>query len=175
MNAQKNILLTGRPGIGKTTLIRKFVEVLDHHNPVGFYTREIRTGGSRTGFELIDLRHGGLTLSHVKFPGPPRVGKYGVDIDRFETYLRSRDFVGCREQLVIIDEIGKMECFSTLFVDMITRLLDSQKTVIATIARKGGGAISGIRRRSDIEMVDVSAANRDILAGRLAASIEAQI
>jgi nucleoside-triphosphatase len=77
------ILLTGHPGCGKTTLLRKIIERLPF--PVhGFYTQEIRPSGVREGFEIVTLdgQHG--ILAHVSFPGPVKVGKYGVDLSVLE-------------------------------------------------------------------------------------------
>lgn len=171
MKWQKNILLTGRPGIGKTTLIRRLAEDLGRYRPEGFYTAEIRKEGIRKGFELIGLQGGRLVLSHVDFSGTYRVGKYGVDIEGFDKYLRQYDFVASKGNLVIIDEIGKMECHSRLFVDMITRLLGSEKTVVASIAQKGGGSFGSFKDRFDITLLEVTAGNRDSLPDQIAAAI----
>ncbi len=167
----KNILITGRPGIGKTTLIRKIVEYLHHLNPRGFYTREMRRAGARQGFELVDLAGGRFALAHVDFGGRLRVGKYGVDVESFEAYLRVNDFAGGEGQVIIIDEIGKMECFSSMFVRMVGRALDSDKILIATIAEKGGGMIQRIKDRQDIGLIAVDSSNRDSLPERIARMI----
>jgi len=171
MEWQKNILLTGRPGVGKTTLIRRLAKNLSRYRPEGFYTAEIRKAGIRKGFELIGLQGGRLVLSHVDFAGACRVGKYGVDIERFDNYLRQYNFTASEGNLVIIDEIGKMECYSRIFVDMMKRLLDSEKMVMASIARKGGGPIGHFKSRSDITMIDVTTGNRDSLPDQIAAAI----
>jgi nucleoside-triphosphatase len=157
----KNILITGRPGIGKTTLIQKLAGRLRDRRPRGFYTEEIRQAGVRKGFRLVDLEDGRLILAHVDFASRQRVGKYGVDVQSFDDYLRIRDFAGSAGRLVIIDEIGKMECFSELFVRMIVDILDSDKTIIATIAEKGGGVIQQVRNRDDVHLIKIDTGNRD--------------
>ena len=78
-----NILLTGRPGIGKTTLIKKLIDSVSLSKG-GFYTEEIRKGRERIGFSLITLEGKKSTLSSIKIKSPYRVGKYRVDVDSFE-------------------------------------------------------------------------------------------
>ena len=60
------LLLTGRPGVGKTTVVRRVVERLSRPTG-GFYTCELREGGRRTGFEIVTLDGQRATLSHVDF------------------------------------------------------------------------------------------------------------
>ena len=134
----KNVLITGPPGIGKTTLIMKLVRSLLPYGPVGFCTREIREEGVRKGFELVSLDEKTGVLAHVGIGGPHRVGKYGVDISGFERFLGGINFLGSEHMVIVIDEIGKMECLSPVFVDMLGRLLDASKPVVATIALKAG-------------------------------------
>lgn len=91
----KNFLITGAPGAGKTTLIKKLADGLRHLNPAGFYTSEIREGGVRRGFALASFDKNtderGV-LSHVDFKGPYRVGKYGVDVEGLETFISGLSF-----------------------------------------------------------------------------------
>jgi nucleoside-triphosphatase len=70
-----------------------------------------------------------------------------------------------------VDEIGKMECFSRRFVELIARLLDGDVPFLATVAMKGGGIITEVKQRSDVELVKVHEGNRDNLAGELAERI----
>jgi nucleoside-triphosphatase len=86
---KKNLLITGFPGVGKTTLIKKFSEALKRLYPVGFYTEEIREGGERKGFELISLEGKRGLLSHKEISSPYQVGQYKVDIKAFEDFLGS--------------------------------------------------------------------------------------
>lgn len=160
---KKNILLTGLPGVGKTTLIKKVSEQLGDSHPVGFYTAEIREKGVRKGFELVcfDGRRG--ILSHTDIKGPHRVGKYGVDIKGFEDFLGSIPFLDPLTNLIIFDEIGKMECLSHKFRLFIKEILDSEKPVIATIALKGGGIIEEIKKRDDVRLIEITQSNRDSL------------
>ncbi len=158
-----NILLTGEPGIGKTTLIERILGVIKHLRTAGFYTREIRQGGIRKGFELIDLGGRKSLLSHVNIKSPYRVGKYGVDIQGFEEFLEAIEFFDPPTDLIVIDEIGKMECVSTKFNTLLIRILDSETPVIATIALKGAGIIGQVKQRPDIRLFEMTRNNRDSL------------
>lgn len=158
-----NILITGLPGVGKTTLIKKISEHVKHFHPQGFYTAEIREKGARAGFELIDFQGRRRILSHVSIPSPHRVGRYGVDVRGFEQFLESIPFFDPLSAISILDEIGKMESYSKKFRSLIPEILASDKVVIATIALHGGGIIGEIKNRKDIELFTMTMENRDSL------------
>jgi nucleoside-triphosphatase len=160
---KKNILITGAPGIGKTTLIRKFVEELNDFQPVGFFTTEIRERGTRKGFELISLSGNKGVLSHINIKSPHRVGKYNVDLKGFEVFLDSLPLRKNSVNLIIIDEIGKMECFSNYFINVIREILESTKVFLATVSLKGSGLIAEIKKRNDIELFMLRNDNRKYL------------
>ena len=147
--AKKNILITGLPGVGKTTLIKNIVEALKDLRPVGFYTSEIREDGTRKGFELISLDGRKRLLAHTDIQSPHRVGKYKVDVRGFEDFLKSIPLRNPSTRLIIIDEIGKMECFSERFKECLIECLNSEKWVLTTIALKGSRFIEEIKRRRD--------------------------
>jgi nucleoside-triphosphatase len=160
---KQNILITGLPGVGKTTLIMRLLEVLKDQHTVGFYTKEIREAGTRKGFELIDLNGRKSILSHVNIKSYFRVGKYGVDVEGFEEFLNSLEFFDPVADLIVIDEIGKMECFSVKFNALLEKIMDSEKSVIATIAWKGAGVMEQVKSRDDIRLFEVTRDNRDRL------------
>jgi len=162
-STKKNILLTGLPGVGKTTFIKKLSEKLSSIKPVGFYTEEIRERGMRKGFDLISLEGRRGLLSHVEIESPHRVGKYRVDVKGFEDFLESIAFFAPATSLIIIDEIGKMECLSPKFRRLIKEILDSEKMLIATVAFKGGGLIEEIKKRNDVRLFEITQKNRDSL------------
>ena len=170
-----HILITGFPGVGKTTLIREVAKHVAEFEPAGFYTEEIRNErGIREGFRLITFCGRRLVLSHVRHPGP-RVSRYGVDVPSFERLLEELDLLHSPAPLIIIDEIGKMECLSRTFIDVVTRLLDGPKTLVATIALKGEGFIQRVKRRSDCRLVTVTRENRDRLPDELANELRARL
>jgi len=160
---RKNLLITGLPGVGKTTLIQKLSEALKSFHPVGFYTDEIRQGGERKGFELISLEGKRGLLSHKEIRSPYKVGQYKVDVKGFEDFLGSISFFIPSTRFIIIDEIGKMECLSLQFERILKEILDSEKWVIGTIALKGSGLIAGVKERKDVRLFEITKKNRDSL------------
>ncbi len=162
------MLITGLPGVGKTTSIISLAEALESLHPVGFYTTELRDRGMRQGFELVSLDGKREIFSHVTVKSPYRVGRYGVDIKVFEDFLDTLNLKRPEAGLVVIDEIGKMECFSEKFKKLVKTLLDSEKPIIATIALKGEGFISEIKKRDDVHLFELTQANRMFFGGELA-------
>ncbi len=160
---EKNLLITGLPGVGKTTLIKRLYEPLKDLRPVGFYTGEIREGGERKGFELISLEGKRGLLSHKHIESPYKVGRYRVDIRSFEEFLDGISFFDHSAGLIVIDEIGKMECLSNRFKKLLREVLASGKWVIATIALKGSGLIAEVKQRDDVKLFEITKKNRDLL------------
>lgn len=167
----RHILLTGLPGVGKTTVITQLAESLPTYHPDGFFTQEIREHGIRKGFELITLDGRRQFLAHVNFPGPHRIGKYGVDLAGFEALLETLNLSHSPSRVVILDEIGKMECLSPRFTEEVEALLNSSKMVIATVALKSGGFPANVKRRPDCRVITVTYSNRSTLAGTLVPKI----
>jgi nucleoside-triphosphatase len=169
----RHLLLTGIPGVGKTTVITQLSRALADFHPNGFFTQEIRDEkGVRKGFELITLDGRHQLLSHVTFLGPSRVGKYGVDLAGLEKLLETIDLRHSPSRVVILDEIGKMECLSQRFIQEVEALLDSSKMVIATVALKAGGFPAKVKSRPDCQVVNVTLQNRSTLAGTLVPVIQ---
>jgi nucleoside-triphosphatase len=170
-----NILLTGAPGLGKTTAIRNVARLITELHPCGFFTAEIRERGMRKGFELVEIGGGTRAiLSHVDIQSRFQVGRYGVDLAGFERFLDSIPLFRAGKRPVVIDEIGKMECFSRAFRDTVTSLLDGPGAVLATVAIKGGGFIEEVKRRKDVTLFEITLSNRDSLLGEVADFIRAR-
>jgi nucleoside-triphosphatase len=173
--AKKNILITGLPGVGKTTLIKNIVGALKDLHPVGFYTAEIRQGSIRRGFEWISLDGRRGLLSDTDIQSPHRVGKYKVDVKGFEDFLTSLPLLKPSARLIVIDEIGKMECYSDQFKNLLKEILDSQKWVIATIALRGSGIIEEIKKRKDVKLFEITQRNRNSLFSEILSEIEKDV
>jgi nucleoside-triphosphatase len=169
--SRRNILLVGRPGVGKTTVIQRLAERLVKPVLAGFTTEEIRSGGARQGFRAVTLAGESSILAHVGVESAARVGRYGVDVTGFEELVLHELDRPC--DLMLIDEIGKMECFSSRFVAATEALLDSDTPVIATVASRGSGLIARVKSRGDVELVEVTRRNRDELPQDLAARLTA--
>ncbi len=163
----KKFLITGSPGVGKTTLVKKLCDDIAPYHPVGFYTSEVREGGTRRGFEMIGLHGKKGILAHVDTRSEFRVGRYGVDASGFEEFLRSIPFAAHPDGPVIIDEIGRMECFSTRFRALVDELMRADRVVVATIAEKGGGIISTVKRSPGALLYEITRGNRDAIYMRV--------
>jgi nucleoside-triphosphatase len=163
----KNLLVTGVPGIGKSTLIRKVIDELGASKAAGFYTEEIRVDGVRKGFDLISLDGRKRKLAHIDLRSRFMVGKYRVNVYGFDRYLDGLDLAASKAPFVIIDEIGRMECLSRKFRHLIFELLDQDRIVIASIAQQGGGAIEAIKQRDDITLFEMNKRNREDLVTKV--------
>lgn len=157
----KILLITGTPGVGKTTAVRKLADLLAGRTIAGFYTAEIRANNVRQGFELVPFDGPKMVIAHVDFPKIHRVGKYGVDVAAIDA--ASEQLLSHKKdvEVYIVDEIGKMECLSTVFTTAMRFLLDSGKQVVATVSMKGRGFMEEVKRRNDIEIWQINQTNRE--------------
>ena len=135
----------------------------------GFITQELRNDeGQRIGFEAIGLNSGSTMLASVKSGSKIRVGKYGVELPGFEKLIRNElQGLGSEVDLFVVDEVGKMECFSPLFVERMQWLLDGSTPILGTVAMKGSGFIAQVKQRAGVELLEVTFRNRDELVDQL--------
>jgi nucleoside-triphosphatase len=159
----RKVLLTGRPGCGKTTLVRRIVN--EFALPAGgFYTEEIRERRERVGFKIVTLKGKQALLAHINFKTPERVGKYGLDLSGLETVGVEAIRTAIRaRRLVVIDEIGPMEIRSAIFRDAVNEAFASGSPVLATITARPFPFTNEIKRRRDVTVVEVRRDNRERL------------
>ena len=156
-----NTLITGKPGCGKTTLIKQIIEEL-RLNAGGFYTQEIRIGGRRVGFKIISLDGNESILAHVDIKSPYRVSKYGVNIEGLERIGVESILKALEENdVIVIDEIGKMELFSPRFKEVVNKALNSEKMLLATILLAPNPFTDKIKRRQDVKLFYLTPENRE--------------
>ena len=170
----KNILLTGPPGCGKTTVTSRAVKILSDAGLTvgGLICPEIRVRGSRVGFGIADLLGGTGILAHISdVPRDmPRVSRYRVnlpDLDRIARIALER-----KADVLVIDEIGPMELKSEVFKDSVLKALGSETPVIAAVHfRTNWGFIGRVKQRPDTKIVAVTQQNRDVLPSSIAREV----
>ena len=152
-------LLTGRPGTGKTSLIKQVVAGLGD-KAGGFYTEEIRHGGSRLGFKLVTLDGEETVLAHINIDSPYRVSQYRVDIDNLDRVGVSALNQASKERpIIIIDEIGKMELFSAAFKEAVLKAIGSGKKVLGTIMLSPHPWADHIKQKPQVKLIEVTRIN----------------
>lgn len=155
------LLLTGVPGVGKTTLLRRLLATLPGPRG-GFLTAEIREGSARVGFtlETLDGRTG--VLAHRRLPGPPRVGAYGVDLAVLDGLgAASLEAAVAAGSLAVVDEIGKMECASPRFVAALETALGAGGPLLATVMLRPHPVADRVKAHPGARCLTVTRANRE--------------
>ena len=160
-------LLTGRPGTGKTSLIKQAVAGVKG-KAGGFYTEEVRSQGVRQGFRLVTLDGQSTILAHINIHSPYRVSKYGVDIDGLDRVGVSALRQAAEEcDLVVIDEIGKMELFSANFRETVSQIINSGKRVLGTIMLYPNPWADEIKRQPQVNLITVTRDNHQRVLAEL--------
>ncbi len=156
---KKACLLTGSPGVGKTSLIKQALSRLQGRAG-GFFTEEIRTGGVRQGFRIVTLDGRSAALAHIDIKSPYRVSKYGVDIEGLEKVGVAALRDATQEcDLVVVDEIGKMELFSAGFREAVMEAMSSGKRVLGTIMLSSHPWADQIKRHPEVALITVTRVN----------------
>lgn len=167
----QNVLVTGAPGVGKTTLVREIVERFGT-GARGFYTVEVRDSrGRRRGFEVVTLTGERARLADISLESRFRVGRYGVALEAFEE-------VAVREledtlsgtgdtRIVVVDEIGRMELHSKKFQEAVWEVLDLSVPVLGVLMSGRHPFADRVRNRADVTVLALSRKNREVLKGRV--------
>lgn len=159
----KNIFITGAPSSGKTTIIKKVISKLTLP-ATGFYTEEEKIDGKRRGFILKTLDGKSGYLGHENIRSEYSVRRFGVSIENIDS-IAVPSIYPDGNKIIIIDEIGKMECFSEKFQSAALKALDSENVVIGTVTLGGTDFIHSVKSRNDIKIIEVTPETRDKLPG----------
>jgi nucleoside-triphosphatase len=164
------VLLTGMPGCGKTTAVKRAQELIGPDRCVGFYTEEVREKGRRVGFDVVTVDGRRGVLARAGAAGP-RVSRYGVDLASFEALgvAALEAGLGERGRVLVVDEIGKMELFSRRFVEALERMFipGCEYAVLGTVMRGRHPVVDWVRGQEGVRVIEVTLSNRDGLPGRL--------
>ena len=164
MKAKPKALITGVPGIGKTTLVQSVMERIKGVKATGFVTLEQRGKKGRSGFVLKTLDGKEVqfaTAGKGKGKKGKRVGKYTVDVDAFEEAALEAIAFHPEFNLYVIDEIGPMECLSKMFCETAKMLLKNERVaVLATVAKGGHGFVREVKRLPGLEMIELTGDNQ---------------
>ncbi len=173
MEQRKVIFVTGRPGVGKSTLIRKVSDGLKSrgHRVGGMLTTELRENGVRVGFTIIDLESGcrGI-LAHVDQRAGPKIGKYRVNIKDLDSVgVASIEHAIERADVIFVDEIGPMELKSGNFFKVLKKAVDSGKPLVATLHRSLKNRILQLLTLDcgKAELLEINFENRNRVASQL--------
>ncbi|ACX52076.1 protein of unknown function DUF265 [Ammonifex degensii KC4] len=163
------ILLTGPPGIGKTTVTKRLASLLGEQAR-GFYTEERREGGRRVGFVAITLKGKKAILAHIDFPSPLKVGRYRVNPKGLDEALEElEEALTEGGKILLVDEIGKMELLIPRFREVIEKVLSSPWPVVATVPARPIPYAEEVKKRPGFTLIEVNRANRDLLPSKLLA------
>jgi len=170
----RTLLLTGRPGIGKTTVIKAVVGWLGERAG-GFYTEEIREQGRRKGFRLVTLDGQAAVMAHVDLRGKgrPRVSRYGVDVGAIERVgVSALQRAMAEEQILVVDEIGKMELFCKPFKEAVLQAVHGRHATLATATSRPNPWVDSLKAMPQVTTWEVTTGNRDEMAERVLQWIE---
>lgn len=156
---KKNIILTGLPKSGKSTLLNKIISSFS--KKIGLVTNEIREQGERTGF-CIETSNGIKSIiASINFTTNFQVSKYFVNLQNLDIVLPEISKF-TNEDLLFIDEIGQMQLPSDNFKKLVNNYLDSSNIVLATLSKVfSNDFTNSIKDRNDVIIIEISEENRN--------------
>ncbi len=156
---RNNILLTGMPKSGKSTMLERIIS--EQNNKMGLITKEVREDGERTGFEMFTHNEQSAILASIYFDSEIQVSKYGVKILSLDKIIPFVSEINSKD-ILYLDEIGRMQMHSESFKELATQYLDSENTTLATITMNySDDFIKSVKERNDIILVEISPENRE--------------
>lgn len=164
---KSKILLTGKPGIGKTTAVKRIMSKLEGITIKGFYTEELRVNEKREGFIIKGISSNKTEIfAHIEFKDLPKIGKYGVNTGALDEIVKL-EFSEPYPNLFVIDEIGPMECLSKRFSENVLKILNMDIPLLGTIKEKGDRFIEKIKSYPGVELYRLTSENRDFIVERI--------
>lgn len=175
MEKQIRILITGKPGCGKTTLVKHLGHYLrqNRYTLRGFYTEEIREEGSRVGFIIKTWDGMEALLAHKNAESPYGVGKYRVLLENIDNIAVPAMKPQSKDDIIIVDEVGKMECLSPIFCKQVLSLMEASNLLVMTIPLRGGKLVEKIRSMPGARIFVIDRHDRDRVREELAQTITA--
>jgi len=168
----KNVLVSGIRRVGKTTLVKRLAHDLSMLVIGGFHKEEIIEDELIKGFRIVSFDYNEQILAHVYIEGPDRIDNYGVNVEGFENFVLPQFSNLNKIDLVIFDEVGKMECMSRKFCQLFQELLETNIPVVATYSRHSAFKFKDLKKRKDTTFLQMNMSNRDNLWKQVLLSIE---
>ncbi|MFB6353490.1 MAG: NTPase [Halobacteriales archaeon] len=175
-----NLLVTGPPRSGKTTVVERVVDRLEQrgYRVGGLYSPEVREDGERIGFDIRDaMTVETRVLARVDREAGPSVGKYRVAVEHVDALAEAAiDRALEAADVVVVDEIAPMEVESDSFVRAVRRALEAETPVLAAVHhRSQRGFVGAVKDRDDAERFEVTPDTRDALPGELFGRLDRQL
>ena len=174
--------ITGMPGVGKTDTLIKIIESLEEHGYVvqGMITEPIIEKKKHVGFYVTNWQtKEKKVFAHIDFELKEKVGNYGVEITALEEIgvpAIENAILDENVNIIVIDEIGKMEMLSEKFCEMVIEALDSDKPLMVTLHKKSRTPLlQDVRRRDDIRILEVTPVNRNLLPYKIEKIMEEKL
>jgi nucleoside-triphosphatase len=156
--------------------VRAVVDRLRGRVPMtGFFREELREEGKRVGFQCVTLDGRVFPLAHVRTKSSLQLGPYGIELAGLESI--GLDALTSREPgtLVVLDEIGKMECLSEAFKEHVARILESETPLIATVAAVGVGFVKRVRNDRGAKHFTMTRGETEGMAGEISREVLASL